>query len=505
MKEKVAETVADLVEYGLQHGIVSRQDRVYTENRLLEALGLSDFDPGPGTYPRRRELEEMLSVLTGYAANTGTAGQDTPLARDLFDAKLMGCLTPPPSVLIEEFRSRYSISPKCATDWFYKFGMDTDYIRKHRIKKDIKWKSSTAYGVVDITINLSKPEKDPGDIAAAAATTSSEYPKCLLCRENEGYAGHALIPARQNHRLIPITLDREQWYFQYSPYVYYNEHCIVLHEKHIPMKVDRSTFRKLADFISMFPHYFIGSNADLPIVGGSILSHEHFQGGNYKFAIEEAPVAKRFLVRGFPGVEAGIVKWPLSVIRLQSFKAGPLVGLADHILGRWRAWSDEEAGIFAQTGGICHNTVTPIMRKRGDRFELDLALRNNRADKAHPLGIFHPHAELHHIKKENIGLIEVMGLAVLPPRLKGEIDLLKRFILTGGDVRSDPRIRAHADWIDEISSRYGIDEYNVDRVIEDEISKVFVQVLEHAGVFKWDIRGRVAFERFIGSLDGPEA
>ncbi|MDR1966167.1 MAG: UDP-glucose--hexose-1-phosphate uridylyltransferase, partial [Synergistaceae bacterium] len=416
--------IAQLILYGLERGILDARDEAYARNRLLSALRMDDYGESEAD-AEKLELEDILGALTDHAFSRNLFSPNNTSSRDLFDTELMGCLTPPPSAVAKEFFSLYAASPQNATDYFYRFSQDTDYIRRYRVKKDIKWKSATPYGEIDITINLSKPEKDPAEIAAAAGSATSRYPKCLLCRETEGYAGHAGMPARQNHRIIPIELGCEQWYFQYSPYVYYNEHCIALNEKHIPMKIDRSTFTKLADFVTLFPHYFMGSNADLPIVGGSILSHDHFQGGRYEFAMASAPIAEHFDVRNFSTVTSGIVKWPLSVIRLQSASSEDIVELADLILGKWRAYSDERAFIHAQTSGAMHNTITPIMRRRGGMFELDLALRNNITTDEHPLGVFHPHAKLHHIKKENIGLIEVMGLAVLPPRLKSELELLK--------------------------------------------------------------------------------
>ena len=406
-----------------------------------------------------------------------------------------------PSEVIRRFYELYKESPQKATDYYYKFSCDSDYIRRYRIKKDIKWVASTEYGDLDITINLSKPEKDPKAIAAAKTAKASGYPKCLLCRENEGYAGRLNHPARQNHRIIPVTIQNDRWGFQYSPYVYYNEHCIVFNGKHVPMKIEHNTFCKLFDFVKQFPHYFVGSNADLPIVGGSILSHDHFQGGHYEFAMAKAPVEKTFQVDGFVDVEAGIVKWPMSVIRLTGTDTDRIIALADVILDKWRAYTDEEAFIFAQTDGEAHNTITPIARKRNDKYELDLVLRNNITTKEHPLGVYHPHAELHHIKKENIGLIEVMGLAVLPARLKKEMEALKEAILAGRDLRSDEVLAKHADWAEQFATKYDkIDRSNIDEIVEKEIGLVFMQVLSDAGVFKRTEQGQEAFERFIKTL-----
>ena len=412
----------------------------------------------------------------------------------------MGRRTPRPSQVIGEFKEKLADSPKAATDWFYGFCQDTDYIRRYRIARDVKWVTSTAYGDLDITINLSKPEKDPKAIAAARTAVQSGYPKCQLCRENEGYAGRMNHPARQNHRIIPITIDGQDWFFQYSPYVYYNEHCIVFNGRHVPMKIDRSAFRKLLDFVVQFPHYFVGSNADLPIVGGSILSHDHFQGGHYTFAMERAEIEKTVSFPGFDDVTAGIVKWPMSVIRLRCADDNRLVDLAEKILTAWRAYSDPDAGIYAETNGEPHNTITPIARRRGDQYELDLVLRNNLTTEEYPLGVFHPHAELHHIKKENIGLIEVMGLAVLPSRLKSELAQLAETLVQGGDLRADEAIAKHADWAEELKTRYTFTEENVMNILHTEVGHVFARVLEDAGVYKCTPEGRLAFERFINSV-----
>ena len=403
--------------------------------------------------------------------------------------------------MIRTFQEKYERDPKEATDYFYKLSQDTDYIRRYRIKKDQKWISSTKYGDLDITINLSKPEKDPKAIAAAKNAKQSGYPKCLLCRENEGYAGRVNHPARQNHRIIPVTINDSDWGFQYSPYVYYNEHCIVFNSKHVPMKIEHDTFCKLFDFVKQFPHYFVGSNADLPIVGGSILSHDHFQGGHYEFAMAKAPVERQFKVTGFEDVEAGVVNWPMSVVRISHENSDRLVALADVILEKWRGYSDEEAFIYAETDGEPHNTITPIARKRGDKFELDLVLRNNITTEEHPLGVYHPHAKLHHIKKENIGLIEVMGLAVLPARLKEEMEHLAEAILAGNDIRKDEELAKHADWVEEFLPRYQeVSKDNITEILHKEIGNVFMEVLEDAGVYKRDEKGQAAFDRFLSSL-----
>ena len=446
------------------------------------------------------ELEPVLKELLDYAVEKGLI-EDSVVYRDLFDTRLMNCLVPRPSQVIKTFKEKYAASPEEATNYYYKLSRDSDYIRRYRVCKDMKWVTKTEYGDIDITINLSKPEKDPKAIAAAKLAKQRGYPKCQLCRENEGYAGRTNHPARENHRIILITINGGQWGFQYSPYVYYNEHCIVFNGQHVPMKVERATFVKLFDFIKLFPHYFIGSNADLPIVGGSILSHDHFQGGNYEFAMAKAPVEREFTVKGYEDVKAGIVKWPLSVIRLSCTDEKRIIDLADHILKAWRGYTDEAAYVFAETDGEPHNTITPIARKRGDMYELDLALRNNITTPECPFGLYHPHNELHHIKKENIGLIEVMGLAVLPSRLKEEMEILSDYIVDGKDIRSNEKIEKHADWVDGFRPKYPvINAENVDAVIKEEIGIVFKKVLEDAGVFKRDAKGQAAFDRFTGTL-----
>ena len=447
------------------------------------------------------ELEEVLKNLLDYACEAGLL-EDSIVYRDLFDTKLMSVLMPRPSEVIAKFRSLYEKSPQEATDYFYKLSKDSDYIRRYRIAKDQKWVTQTPYGDLDITINLSKPEKDPKAIAAAKLAKQSGYPKCLLCRENEGYAGRVNHPARQNHRIIPVTIHGSEWGFQYSPYVYYNEHCIVFNSRHIPMKIEHDTFCKLFDFVKQFPHYFVGSNADLPIVGGSILSHDHFQGGRYEFAMAKAQVEQSFTVKGFEDVQTGIVKWPMSVIRLSGTDTGRIIALADKILEKWRGYTDEASFIYAQTEGEPHNTITPIARKRGENFELDLVLRNNITTPEHPLGVYHPHAKLHHIKKENIGLIEVMGLAVLPARLKSEMEKLGEAIVEGRDIRADETLEKHADWVEEFAPKYpSITADNVMDILHKEIGEVFLQVLTDAGVYKRTAEGQEAFLRFTNSLN----
>lgn len=493
-------SIKKLVTYGLETGLITGEDKIYTTNELLELLKLDEYEEPEENYTDV-DLESTLGEILDYAAENGLLENNSVVYRDLFDTKIMGLLTPRPHEVIRKFQELYAQSPKAATDAYYKFSQDTDYIRRYRIARDRKWVTPTVYGDLDITINLSKPEKDPKAIAAAKLAKQSGYPKCQLCMENIGYAGRTNHPARQNHRVMPITVNGKPWGFQYSPYVYYNEHCIVFNSEHTPMKIERDTFAKLLDFVRQFPHYFVGSNADLPIVGGSILSHDHFQGGGYEFAMAKAPIETTFAIKGFEDVVTGIVKWPMSVIRLQSAEISRLVDLADHILAAWRGYTDESAFIFAETDGEPHNTITPIARKRGDMFELDLVLRNNITTEEHPLGVYHPHAELHHIKKENIGLIEVMGLAVLPARLKSELELLAEYMVEGKDIRSNEMLEKHADWVEEFSPKYaGFTQENVMDIIQKEVGIVFMKVLECAGVYKYDEKGRKDFQRFIDTL-----
>ena len=499
----IQRNIRQLVQYGLQTGLITEADKIYTTNRLLELFRLDELEECSEEVSMSvEELEKVLAQMMDYAYAQGIMTENSIVYRDLFDTKIMSMLVPRPSEVISEFETRYEKSPMEATDYFYKLSQDTDYIRRYRIKKDQKWVAATKYGNLDITINLSKPEKDPKAIAAAKTAKQSGYPKCLLCMENEGYAGRVNHPARQNHRVIPVVINGSRWGFQYSPYVYYNEHCIVFNSQHIPMKIEHDTFCKLFDFVKQFPHYFVGSNADLPIVGGSILSHDHFQGGHYEFAMARAQVERTFKVKGFEDVEAGIVNWPMSVIRISAADSGRLVALADVILSAWRGYSDEAAFIFAETDGEPHNTITPIARKRGEKFELDLVLRNNITTEEHPLGVYHPHANLHHIKKENIGLIEVMGLAVLPARLKDEMEKLAEAILSGADLRKDELLEKHADWVEEFLPRYPqINKDTVMDIIHKEIGNVFMQVLKDSGVYKRNEEGQAAFDRFIESLN----
>lgn len=492
--------IKKLVTYGLDKKLIEPEDKTYTINQYLEVFRLDEYDD-PDITGEEIVLPEILDRLTDAAYDRYIIKSDDIVTRDLFDTKLMGIMTPKPSQVIKEFRTYYEESPKKATEFFYEFSQDTNYIRRDRVKKDMKWKVNSPYGDIDITINLSKPEKDPKAIAAAKNAKQSSYPKCQLCMENEGYAGRINHPSRQNHRIMPIEINGGKWGFQYSPYVYYNEHCIVFNGQHVPMKIDRAAFTKLFDFVKQFPHYFLGSNADLPIVGGSILTHDHFQGGHYEFAMERAEIEKEFTIPGYEDVKAGIVHWPLSVIRIQSKDEKRLIDLADHILKKWRGYTDEEAYIFAETEGEPHNTITPIARKKGDMYELDLTLRNNITTEECPLGLYHPHNEYHHIKKENIGLIEVMGLAVLPSRLKAEMEHLSQCLIKGEDIVSKEDLKKHAAWVEEIKEKYtDINEGNVMDILKEEIGQVFVKVLEDAGVYKYNEEGRKAFDRFIAVL-----
>ena len=496
---KLYENIKKLVQYGINTGLTPECERIYTTNLLLEMFQENDYEDTDCDLSDI-VLEDVLKELLDEACARGII-EDSIVYRDLFDTKLMNCLMPRPAQVQKRFWEDYAVSPEHATQTYYKFSQDSDYIRRYRVRKDRNWTVDTEYGTLDITINLSKPEKDPKAIAAARNAKNSAYPKCQLCMENEGYAGRANHPARENHRIIPITINESGWGFQYSPYVYYNEHCIVFNGEHTPMKIDRAAFVKLFDFVKQFPHYFLGSNADLPIVGGSILSHDHFQGGHYTFAMAKAPVVEQFTVKGFEDVKAGIVKWPLSVIRLQCADESRIIDLAEHILKAWRGYTDEAAFIYAETEGQPHNTITPIARRRDGLYELDLTLRNNITTEEHPLGVYHPHAHLHHIKKENIGLIEVMGLAVLPARLKGELELLREYILEGKDIRSEESIEKHADWVEEFLPQYpDVNADNIEEILQKEVGKVFCQVLEDAEVYKYTQEGLEAFRRFIGVL-----
>ena len=493
------EAITKLAIYAVQEGLAEENEYIWAVNTILDALKLDDCTPVPLDC-KQVELAPVLEALLDDAHERGVLAENSVVYRDLFDTGLMGRLTPRPAQVIEKFQALYREAPQKATDWYYKFSQDTNYIRRDRIAKDIQWKAPTEYGDLDITINLSKPEKDPKAIAAAKNLPASAYPRCQLCAENEGYAGRVNHPARQNHRIVPITINGSPWFLQYSPYVYYNEHCICFNSRHVPMKIDRACFGKLLDFVGQFPHYFVGSNADLPIVGGSILAHDHFQGGRYEFAMAKAPVETSFTFPGFEDVEAGIVKWPMSVIRIAAGNPDRLVELADKILAAWRGYTDEEAFIYAETEGEPHNTITPIARKRGDKFELDLVLRNNITTEEHPLGVYHPHAELHHIKKENIGLIEVMGLAVLPARLKEELAAVAEGLVKGGDLRADERTAKHADWAEAFAKNYEITADNALDIVRAETGRVFAQVLEDCGVYARTDQGRERFLRFLGTI-----
>ncbi len=492
----IYESLEKLISYALVNGLIEGVDVYVVRNMLLDALGLSDWEDVSVEY-RGESIDDLLSPIVEYACENGIIN-DTSNSRDLFDTKIMGIFTPMPREVKRDFLSKYSESPIKATEWYYDFSKKLNYVRAGRIAKDLKWIYDCEYGALDITINCSKPEKDPRDIIAAGAKKASAYPKCQLCVENAGFAGHSSHPARQNLRPIDINVNGEDWQLQYSPYGYYNEHCIAFNSKHIPMKIDSSVFDKMFDIIAFLPHYFVGSNADLPIVGGSILSHEHFQGGNYTFAMAKSEVEKEFTIKSFPDVSAGIVKWPMSVIRVSSENRKSLSHCCAYILEKWRGYSDPDAGIFAETDGIPHNTITPIARMNGNRYECDLVLRNNLTSEERPLGIFHPNPSLHHIKKENIGLIEVMGLAVLPARLAKEIPLMERALLDGRTVSNDSDLGSHSDWINGILAEYkDITEENVRGIVEKEIGRVFLNVLEDAGVFKRDDEGKNAFCRFV--------
>lgn len=499
MAENIYTSISALLNYAEAHGLIEKCDRRYSANALIDILGLDEFCDVPDA--PKADLCEILGKLCDYAFEKGLIESNSVVYRDLFDTKLMGVLTPRPSEFINKFESIYKDSPESATDYFYDLSISSNYIRSDRIKKDVKWVVDSEFGEIDITINLSKPEKDPKAIAAAKLIKSTDYPKCALCPENEGFAGNTAKAPRQNIRLLPIKIAGEDWFMQYSPYVYYNEHCIALSSRHVPMSVNRSTFVKLLDFVELFPHYFLGSNADLPIVGGSILSHDHMQGGRYTFAMEKAPIEKKVSFDGYESVEAGIVKWPMSVIRLRSAEKAELIELADKILKAWRAYTDESLNIFAETDGEPHNTITPIARMSGGKFELDLVLRNNLTSEDRPLGVYHPRPEYHNIKKENIGLIEVMGLAVLPARLKDELDTLANIIVSGGDIRANEKTEKHAEWYEKFKNNYEINRDNVKDILYKEVGKTFLGVLTDAGVYKRDTEGISGFMSFIDHVN----
>lgn len=494
----IQQYISELIQYGRNHNLIEPADKTYVTNRLLEMFDLYDYEEV--IVEKERPLHLILECMTEYAAEKGIIREATTVIKDLFDTKVMGLITPPPSQVRRVFSEKYKESPKLATDYYYELSKSTNYIRSDRIAKDEKWETVTPYGNIDITINLSKPEKDPRDIARAGMVKSSGYPKCLLCKENEGYSGHFSHPARQNHRIIPVVLGDENYYLQYSPYVYYNEHCIIFNEEHIPMKINKSTFEKLLEFVEKFPHYMIGSNADLPIVGGSILSHDHFQGGNYEFAMTKAEYETMFSMEKFKGVTAGIIKWPMSVIRISGKCKDEVVCAADYILECWKDYTDEDAYIYSNTNGEQHNTITPIARKRGENFELDLVLRNNITTKECPMGLYHPHKQYHNIKKENIGLIEVMGLAILPARLKQEMAELENAVLQKKDISQMENLKKHAEWVESFIHDYKVDDENIHSILQNEIGKVFVKILECAGVFKRDEKGKASFMKFVKSI-----
>lgn len=488
--------VKSLVNYAIKNEMIEKWDEIWAINTVCQALNMDSFEDCEA---ENAELEDILASILDYAVENGLC-EDSVVYRDLFDTKIMGLLTPKPSEVISKFHFLYSRDKKAATDYYYKLCQDSDYIRRYRIKNDLKWITKTEYGDIDITINLSKPEKDPKAIAAALKMKTTSYPKCALCKENEGYMGRVNHPARQNHRIIPMTLGGDNFYLQYSPYVYYNEHCIVFNAEHTPMKIDKPAFTKLLDFVEKFPHYFVGSNADLPIVGGSILTHEHFQGGNYEFAMAKAPIETKVTFSGFEDVQAGIVKWPMSVIRIIGTDKARLVELADKVLTTWRGYTDKDSFIYAETEGTPHNTITPIARMRNGKFELDLVLRNNITTEDCPLGYYHPHPEYHHIKKENIGLIEVMGLAVLPSRLKNEMAVLGKAMVNGEDISANETIAAHKEWAEMIMQKYDINENNIDDILKKEIGIVFTSILGQCGVYSRDEEGKAGFLRFIESV-----
>ena len=494
------EAISKLITYAVRTGLIEPCETTWATNAVLEVLKLDSYTD-PGQEWGDIDLAAVLDELLDDAYARGVLTENSVVYRDLFDTAIMGALTPRPSQVRAKFQALYNEDPEKATDWYYTFSQDTNYIRRDRIARDVRWKADTEYGEMDITINLSKPEKDPKAIAAARNLPASNYPRCQLCAENEGYAGRVNHPARQNHRIVPITINNSPWFLQYSPYVYYNEHCICLNSVHTPMKIDRACFGKLLDFVGQFPHYFVGSNADLPIVGGSILAHDHFQGGRYTFAMATAPVETPVTFAGYEDVTAGIVKWPMSVIRISSDKPERLVDLADKILLSWRGYTDEDAFIYAETDGEPHNTITPIARMRDGKYELDLVLRNNITTEEYPLGVYHPHQELHHIKKENIGLIEVMGLAVLPARLKEELAQVADCLANGGDLRAQETTAKHADWAEGFKTKYeSITKDNAWDIVQYETGLVFAKVLEHAGVYKRTAEGKEQFLKFIAQV-----
>lgn len=489
-----------LINYGINKGLIYKEDEIYVRNKILEILKLDEYEDAEVEKEDLENPQKILDNILDYAYEKGVLEHNTVTYRDLLDTKIMDCFISRPSEIIRRFYEDYKKSPKLATENYYNMSKASNYIRTERTNKNLRWKTKTNFGELDITINLSKPEKDPKAIAAAKSLKSSSYPKCLLCKENEGYAGRINHPARHNHRVIPVELGNEEWFLQFSPYVYYNEHAIIFKGSHDPMKITKTTFERLLEFIEKFPHYFIGSNADLPIVGGSILSHDHFQGGNYRFPMEKAPILKKISIKGFEDVEVGIVKWPLSVIRIRSEKRNRLAELGEKILDAWRGYSDESVEILSHTNGEPHNTITPIARYKNNKFELDLVLRNNRTSDEHPMGIFHPHSDVHNIKKENIGLIEVMGLAVLPARLKNELELLKGCLIGNQNIDEYEELEKHREWYNYLKNKYKDANLDFDKILKLEVGKVFERILTDAGVFKQNSEGLKAFERFANSV-----
>jgi UDPglucose--hexose-1-phosphate uridylyltransferase len=489
-----------LINYGINKGLIYKEDEIYVRNKILEILKLDEYEDAEVEKEDLENPQKILDNILDYAYEKGVLEHNTVTYRDLLDTKIMDCFISRPSEIIRRFYEDYKKSPKLATENYYNMSKASNYIRTERTNKNLRWKTKTNFGELDITINLSKPEKDPKAIAAAKSLKSSSYPKCLLCKENEGYAGRINHPARHNHRVIPVELGNEEWFLQFSPYVYYNEHAIIFKGSHDPMKITKTTFERLLEFIEKFPHYFIGSNADLPIVGGSILSHDHFQGGNYRFPMEKAPILKKISIKGFEDVEVGIVKWPLSVIRIRSEKRNRLAELGEKILDAWRGYSDESVEILSHTNGEPHNTITPIARYKNNKFELDLVLRNNRTSDEHPMGIFHPHSDVHNIKKENIGLIEVMGLAVLPARLKNELELLKGCLMGNQNIDEYEELEKHREWYNYLKNKYKDANLDFDKILKLEVGKVFERILTDAGVFKQNSEGLKAFERFANSV-----
>jgi UDPglucose--hexose-1-phosphate uridylyltransferase len=496
--------IEELLDYAIKNSLIKPYDEIYCRNRLLAKLNLDSISKDIKKDFSNRNIQYILDDILDWTYDNKVISNNSVSQRDIFDTEIMNIFISKPSEIIDNFYMKLIDNSKQATDYFYSFSEKTNYIRKERINKNIEWQVKTEFGILDMTINLSKPEKDPLEIAALKNAKSVGYPKCLLCKENEGYYGRINHPGRGTHRIIPLSLNGEQWYLQYSPYVYYNEHCIVLKNEHVPMKIDKNTFKRLLDFVKVFPHYFLGSNADLPIVGGSILNHDHFQGGNYEFAMAEAKIEKTFSLKEYKDISLHILNWPMSVIRIESEEREKLIDLAEHILLLWKSYSDEEVNIVSNTNGIPHNTITPIARKRGNNYELDLVLRNNRTSDKYPLGIFHPHNEVHHIKKENIGLIEVMGLAVLPARLKDEVELLKKLLIERAGIEeiiTNDNIKKHIDWYKYLIEKYSIiNEKEIDNILQIEIGNKFLQVLKNSGVFKTDTKGRECFERFISKI-----